>query len=562
MGDRTLSEIVRSSFGHYRSSGAFFYRRGDGFEPISSEYFLETIRRLSLGFISLGLKKGDVVAIIAPSSPWWMMVDLAIMLAGGRSMALFPKISTGNLEFEMRDSAARFAYVDDSALLAQSASACKRVKSIIYRNVDCEVGNAISFEALLKMGDQLSIENPALYPSLGDQIDPGDVATIVYTSGSTGEPKGVMLTHANICSQIAGACQRFPLDPLTDRALSALPLAHCFERLVAYTYFAQGVPIYFADDVQRLKEYLPEVRPTVMTMVPRILEKLFTALQAKIGSAAAVTKMIGKWGSDIALEENPHGIGNMVADALFFKKIRQGLGGELQQVIVGGAALDEGLCRFFNHVGIPIYQGYGLSEAAPVLATNYPGRNSFGTVGPAFPGVQLRICGPESELRCKGPNIMLGYLNKPEATTARFDDEGWLCTGDRAHIDEEGNVTITGRLGEIFKSSTGEFVSPVPIEQALVKHPLVDSALVVANGRSTVGVLVFTEEKESFSLRKYIEEINQQFNAWERIRHYRLIHAVPSVETGQMTPTMKLCRTVVERDYGEVIESMFAEELP
>jgi len=582
--DVTLPALVEQCFTTFRSSGAFFYRRGDGFAALSSEHFLETIRRLALGLSALGLKRGDAVAIIAPSSPWWLMVDLAIMLAGGRSTAVFPKISKQNLVHQLKDSGSRFAYIDTPELWSFAKTACSHLK-VILRDVEhSPKKGVITFNDLLQKGDQLSLDQPSLYRHLCKSLQADDIATLIYTSGSTGYPKGVMLSHRNLCSQIAAAIQRYPLDAAQDRALSALPLAHCFERTVVYTYFCQGIPVYFADDIQKLKEYLPEVRPTVMSMVPRILEKIFAKLQERIALVTTPLRILGEWSCGVGLAANPSRLSRAIADALLFKKIRAGMGGRLKTVIVGGAALDPALCRFFINAGVDVYQGYGLTETSPVLTANYPGHNTPGTVGPAFPGVQVEIRGPESEIRCKGPNIMKGYHKLPELSAQRFDADGWFCTGDCGRFDEQDNLIITGRLTEMFKTSTGKFVSPIPIEQALIKLPLINAAMVIADGKSFVTVLLFAETEvlqrtlSSYQnslncsspqdanycimtlLQKHIDLVNETFNEWEKIRNFRFITEDLSIESGLLTPTMKLCRGKVMEQYATLIDSMYGAQ--
>lgn len=584
--DSTLPEVVQQCFSSFRKSGAFFYRRGDGFEPLSSEYFLETIRRFALGLRALGLKKGDVVTVIAPSSPWWLIVDLGIMLAGGISSAVFPKISKKNLEYQIKDSNSRFAYIDSPELWELAKPSCSHLKKVILRDVAHQQrNNIVNFNDLLKKGDQMSIASPALHNQLYDEIQADDIATLIYTSGSTGYPKGVQLTHRNLCSQITAAIERYPLDHTQNRALSALPLAHCFERTVVYTYFCQGVPVYFADDVQKIKEYLLEVRPTVMSMVPRILEKVYAKLQEKISSANVLLKMLGEWSVRIALEDKPHALSKAIAEALLFKKIRAGMGGELQAVIVGGAALDETLCRFFINIGIPVYQGYGLTETSPVLTANYPGHNTPGTVGPAFPGVEVTIRGPEKEICCKGPNVMKGYHKLEELTAQRFDREGWFCTGDCGEFDSQGNLKITGRLTELFKTSTGKFVTPIPIEQSLTQCPLIDAAMLIADGKSFVTALLFADievlqgaiadyqksdgcassQDANYcvmnSLQKHIDSVNENLNEWEKIRAFRYITEELSIESGLLTPTMKLCREKISEYHRALIDSMYGNQV-
>lgn len=582
--DSTLPDLAQQCFTTFRTSGAFFYRRGDGFEPLSSEYVLETIRRFALGLRALGLKRGDVVTVVASSSPWWLIVDLAIMLAGGRSSPVFPKISKKNLLYQIKDSESRFAYIDCAEFWSLLQESCPQLKKVILRDVAHQQSKRIiNFNDLLKKGDQLSLSAPQLHSQLYKEIQADDIATLIYTSGSTGNPKGVQLSHRNLCSQIAAAMQRYPLDHSKDRALSVLPLAHCFERTVVYTYFCQGVPVYFGDNIQKLKEYLPEVRPTVIAMVPRILEKIFAKLKEKVSHSNAVSKTLADWVFKVALDDNPNKISKSVADLLFFNKIREGMGGQLKAVLVGGAALDETLCRFFNNIGIPVYQGYGLTETSPVLTANYPGHNTPGTVGPPFPGVQVEIRGPDNEICCKGPNIMCGYHKLADLTAQRFDEQGWFKTGDCGQFDSQGNLKITGRLTEMFKTSTGEFVCPIPIEQRLMEHPLIDTAMLIADGKPFVTALLFAENAvlqrtlASYqnsercaspqdanycvmkTLQTHIDALNESLNGWEKIGAFRYISEELSIESGLLTPTMKLCRSKVTEHYSMLIDSMYGE---
>ncbi|MCW8995002.1 MAG: long-chain fatty acid--CoA ligase [Psychromonas sp.] len=584
--ESTLPEIVQQYCHSFRTSGAFFYRRGDGFEPLSSEFFLETVRRFALGLRAIGLKRGDVVAVIASSSPWWLMVDLAIMLAGGRSTAFFPKISEKNLLYQLKDSDSRFAYIDSPELWELLKTNRLQLKRVILRDIAHQHSSQIiNFNDLLKKGDQLSLRTPALHNQLYTEIKADDIATLSYTSGSTGYPKGVQLTHRNLCSQIAAAIERYPLDYSKDRALSTLPLAHCFERTVVYTYCCQGVPVYFSDDIRKLKEYMLEVRPTVMSMVPRILEKIFTKLQDKVGRSSGLIKILGKWGIAVAFDDNSDPVSRGAADLLFFNKIREAMGGKLNAVLVGGAALDKSLCRFFINAGIPVYQGYGLTETSPVLTANYPQHNTPGTVGPVFPGVQVQIRGPQREIRCKGPNIMKGYHKLAELTAQRFDSEGWFCTGDCGEFDSQGNLKITGRLTEMFKTSTGKFVSPLPIEQRLTEHPLINAAMLVADGKSFVSALLFAESEAlqqalaayqntagcassqdanyciMETLQSHIDSVNENLNDWEKIRVFRYITEELSIESGLLTPTMKVCRSKVSEHYHSLINAMYGDEV-
>ncbi len=581
----TLPELLQSVLASFAGSYAFNYREAGYWRSVSTEQFCEQVRRTSLGLWRLGLRHGESVGILAAPSPTWLIADLAIMCAGGVSVPLFPNLSDDNLAFESRNSGMRFLIVvGDEQWQVASRHAGIFDKIIVKGVVSPHGRNVIDHKALLELGDKASEQDAGLYSRIRQQVQPTDVATIIHTSGSTGVPKGVVLTHRNLISQVHGAMERFPVDPAHDRAFSCLPLAHVFERMVMYNYVAQGVPVYFADDIKKIGELMREVKPTVMTMVPRLIEKLHARIEKQVADAHGFKKRLGRWALDMAGEEAPaahHGWSVGVADALVYKKLRAALGGNLRYLVVGGAALAPSLERFLRNVGLPVFVGYGLTEASPCLAVNCPEHCKPGSVGKIYPGVEVRI-GEKGEILARGPNIMRGYHNDEVATRKAIDPEGWLHTGDIGELDADGFLSITGRIKEQFKTSNGKYVCPVPIEQALADHELVDLAMVVAESRRFVSCLLFPDleavhrrkaalgkglvSDETFlaspeisaEIDAHIATVNAKLDHWEQIRRWRMVLDAPTVEGDELTPTMKLRRHIVAERNKDLIESMYA----
>ncbi len=580
----TLPELLQRTLLEHPSSTAFNYREAGYWRTLSSEQFCEQVRRMSLGLVRLGLKPGEAVGIIGPSSPWWLMADFAILAAGEVSVPMFPNLADEHLEFESRNTGMRTAL----ALGEEGWAAAKRhlhcFEHVVVRGVAEAKGRGVTdHHALLELGDRLGEQDPGCYARLRRQLDPDAPATIIHTSGSTGMPKGVVLSHRNLLSQVEAAGQVFPLDPALDRAYTCLPLAHVFERMVVLLYLREGVPLYFCDDIRRLGEQLREVKPTTITMVPRLIEKLHARIEQQVSSAHGLGKRIGRWALELADSASAHhGWSVGLADALVYRKLRAALGGNLRYLVVGGAALAPALERFLHNVGIPVYAGYGLTEASPVIAVNGPGQTRAGSVGRIFPGVEVVIAN-QGEILARGPGIMKGYHKDAAATSAAIDPQGWLHTGDIGELDADGYLTITGRLKELFKTSNGKYVSPVPIEQALASHALVDMAMVIAEGRRYVAGLIFADG-ETVRRRKaeaglsgltdqqwldrpevvqelehHVQEVNGRLDHWEQVRRWRCLAAAPSIEREEMTPTMKLRRHVVCAHWADEVEALFAD---
>jgi len=580
----TLPAMLRYVTHAYQNAQAFNQRQGSRWVPTSTESFGEQVRRMTLGLVALGLKRGQSVGILADPSPWWLMADMAILAAGGISVPLFPNSSETNLRFKVQDAAIKFVFACDQDSVKSFRQHRRFFAKTILRDNDSTNGAVMGDHRLMKLGDELSVKQPTLFRELCEQARPDDIASIIYTSGSTGMPKGVKLTHRNFVSQIHAAAQRFKIDSAQDRAMSALPLAHIFERMVVYYYVSQGVSVWFVDNPKNVGSLITEVQPTCITVVPRLLEKIYAAMVAKVETANVLRKPLGHWAMKIAHSPNGrHGLSawrRRAANKLVFAKMRQALGGRLRIAICGGSKLSPRLCRFFWNIGVPVYQGYGLTESSPVICSNNPGHNKIGTVGQPFPDVEVFIS-DQGEILAKGPNIMVGYHNNPTATAETIDADEWLHTGDLGELDDEGYLTITGRIKEQFKTATGKYVCPAPIEIALTASPYIDRAYVVAENRAFASCLLFPDNdqvrrlllsKDSTDLpdngvidtpqlnqqiQQLLARVNENLEPWERIRDYRLVTDELSIENGGLTPTQKIRRQILDERYKDLINSMY-----
>ena len=581
----TIPEMIQSVANTYMNSSALNYKENGQWQAISSEKFYETVRRLTLGLHALGVKPNEGFAIISSPSPQWIMMDLAIMLNRAISVPMFSNVSSSHFEFQKQDSNIKYIFINDSNLLADNISdVLKDFDKVISLNSNYSAKNGLSYQKLLELGDQLSSKQPKLFSLMRDNVKPEDIATIIYTSGSTGMPKGVELSHQNIISQIKATAQCFDLDPSKDKILTCLPLAHVFERMVSYFYLSTGTPLYFADDIKKVGDLLREIKPTVITLVPRLLEKVYAKMHSRIDEQSGLKKKLMNSAFERAINKIPakNSLVDTVYDKLIYCKLRAALGGNLRLLIVGGSALSETMEHFFSNIGFNLYQGYGLTESSPVLAANYPGHVRYRSVGKIFPGVEVKIA-QDKEILAKGPNIMIGYHNNKRATDETIDNDGWLHTGDLGSIDNDGYLTITGRKKELFKTSNGKYVSPVPIEQKLCKSELIDMAAIIGEDRRFVSCLLFPDYENLDAIREHrgysdmsnsdflhssevsneikevIQRANDQNSAWEKIQKYKFVKHPITIETGELTPTMKLRRHVVEDKFKQIIDEFYRE---
>ncbi|MEX1013189.1 MAG: long-chain fatty acid--CoA ligase [Waddliaceae bacterium] len=586
----TIGEIVDYVENHFDNPKALNYQHEGTWKHVSTKEFVETVRKVAYGLIKIGMKPGDKVGILANSSANWTIVDFAVIMAGGITVPLFANLSDENFIFEVAQANIRYLFVEghkqwqmyeEHYHLFQTVISFQKAISLETKP---EAEEAYEFSELVTIGDTFMQEKPGLLAKIASSIHADDVATIVYTSGSTGVPKGAEITHRNLVHLIQFGNLNWSEN---DRYLSILPLAHIFARQLNYIMIAWGGSVYYLTELSGIAKAFREVNPTFMIVVPRLLEKIRTRISMQLSKENYLKQWIAK--KAFALAEDPDEsflkryLYRPLAKLFVYRPIMKQFGNSFRMIFSGGAALDPKLETFFQHLGFPILQGWGLTEAS-TATINLPTKNKIGTVGPPLPGVKIKIA-ENGEILLSSPTVMKGFYRRRRATEAAIDADGWLHTGDKGEIDKDGYLKITGRLKRKFKLSTGEYVSPEKIERLLRLHTLVDMAFVVGEGHSAAACLLFpdievvhrlkqecqatdlTDEEflESEEMQKQtqaiIDQVNGKINQWERIAYYRLILEPLSVEKGELTPsTMKIRREVVLDKYHDLIESIYERE--
>ena len=571
---KTYHELLFHIFNNHNNEYFLNYLSNGQYKNISVSDFKNKIICLSLVLKDLGIKQGDTVGIFANSSPFWLIFDFAIHEVGAISVPIFANISSINLNFEIKDSSMKYMFIDSQERLKDIEDENSHL-TFITHNFCIKEPNFYNFDEILVIGQQIcDAKGFSNHEARED-----DIFSIIYTSGNTGTPKGVMLSHKNIVSQLHDINKLIDL-PKGEVSLSLLPLAHIFERTVMSYYLSRGISIYFVDDVLNVANLMKVVKPTIMTVVPRLLEKIFNKIKAQILEKPFFSRVIVSLAFSYALKENldKSSILFKIYDKLVYSKFREIFGSRVDKLISGGAPLSKEIAIFFVNIGVPVYQGYGLTEFSPVISTNYPNANKVGSCGKVLPSAEIKI-NEEKELLVKGPSLMKGYLNQEELTAKTIDSEGWLHTGDIASLDEDGYLFITSRAKEIFKTSTGEYVNAVAIEQKLSKNKYIEFAVVISQNRKYTTALLFVD-KEKYNVAKksnnnlnieeyynrsdiiknisnYIENINKDLNQWEKIVNFKIITNDISIEGGELTPSMKVCRNVIEKKYEHIINSMY-----
>jgi len=585
-GFKTIGEMVRYIEKNYDCPEALNYQKIDGenWDCLSTQTFIEEVRFLALGLRNLGLVKGDKVGLMANSSPRWTITDLAIICAGGVTVPLFANISEENFEYEIKQTELKHIFVAGAEQWEMFRKHENLFQTTISLYDEDTNHKAFRYEEVIEQGKSLQQKEPSLFDQLLDEQKSDDLATIVYTSGSTGFPKGAMLTHYNCVGLVD--VNPFDWNNEQDSYLSLLPLAHIFARALNFIMISWGIPVWYIRDIKTVGDVCREKHPTIVVLVPRILEKIYAKMVGKVQEAGFLKRTLAQWAFELASQEEESWYKQLMhplADAVVYSSLREALGGKLRVVICGGAALNPHLYHFFVDIGVPLFEGWGLTEAATVCCNRIDGIK-IGTVGPPFDGMSIKTA-EDGEVLVKGAIVMQGYYKNEVASKDAFTEDGWLRTGDKGKIDEDGYLTILGRLKEMYKSSTGEYIAPVPIEQEMCKAPLIDMAMVVADKRKYATILLFpdfdvvkglkiahnmekitdTEFLESDfvkkEMKKLLKRVNEHHNDWEKIVDYRFIVKSPSIDNGELTPTMKIRRDFVEEMYRDIIESMYTEEI-
>ena len=564
----------------------------DGFDTYSSSDLFDRIRTLSLGLAALGVKPGDRVALMSDSRPEWVIADLAILTAGAVTVPIYPTLPAAPAGYILADSGAEVAIVADevqAAKVREVRPELPALRELIL--IDTEGGSdrdgETTLAAVQARGHQRLMTEDGLarrYKESASAIDAEQLATIIYTSGTTGDAKGVMLTHSAVVANLIDVDSAVHFEE-TDEALSFLPLSHAFERTTVYMYLFKGVSVTFAESLDTVARDMVRVRPTVMTGVPRVFEKLHARVHEMVAHAPAIRQRLFHWavgvGEARVLAERGGGRPPLLAglaDRLVLSKIRERTGGRLRFVCSGGAPLPVHVAEFLLAVGIPVLEGYGLTETAPVLTTNPLDAARPGTVGLPLPRVELRIA-EDGEILARGPNLMRGYYGKPEATAEAIRD-GWFHTGDIGRFDDGGYLAITDRKKELLVTAGGKNIAPQPIEQRLKQHALVAEAVLIGDRRPFVAVLIMPDfaalaaalgepavadrealVRRSDVLRLYdpvVEAVNAGRPAYEQTKRFRLVPAELTIEGGELTPTLKVKRRVIAEKWGDLIEELYA----
>jgi long-chain acyl-CoA synthetase len=589
----TLPSHFLTAIEEHPSPRAQMFRGPNGWQSIPSPEFLRRVAGLSNAFVELGVKTGDRVGLFAPNCPEWHTADLAISGSGGVTVPIYFNESPDRMAYILNHSGAQILFISGAKQLHRFLAArelIKDVQQVIVANAgDGLPADFLRYETLIAATGPSEI---AAYRLCSAKVLPNQLATIIYTSGTTGEPKGVMLTHLNFCSNIVDSCSELELHSETDLAVSFLPLAHVYGRMLDYLYIFHGCPVAYVDVVENVAQTLLEIHPTVLAAVPRFFEKIYARLMEQGSKSTGAKRKIFDFAMQTAREAAPWRCGDKsaslavrlkwaIADKLVYSKIRAGTGGKLRVVLSGGAPLSKDLAEFFWAIGILIYQGYGLTETSPVLTSNYP-HNRVGSSGLPIRNVQLRIA-PDGEILAKGPCVMQGYFKSPESTRDVLSDDGWFKTGDIGYIDKDGYLFITDRKKDLLKTAAGKFVAPQPIENTLKTSPYILNAMVVGDQRKFVVALIvpnhvtvsarLAEEGMSFSsnaelaanprayalIEQEVSRLTTHLATYETIKRFALLPDDFTFDGGSLTFTMKLKRRVVETQYHDLIDKLYAD---
>ncbi len=563
----------------------WYFRENNAWTSYPKEQLKKDLFLMSLALKSRGVSLNQNVGIIAPTSPHWIIADLAIQLIGGISVPLFPNISTKNFSFQCEEANVKFLIVKNIEELDLALQEkCHSFQWIIsLEPIQNPKENMIEWNDLLEEATLLAENiNPDEWLNHAAQnIQADQIFSIIYTSGSTGTPKGVPLTHKNIVSQLISIQEIFNLDPKVDTALSILPIAHVFERMVLYYYVLAGIQVYFADDPQNTGVLLYDTKASVITVVPRILERLYEKMTAAAENKSGLQKLFLKKAIRQAKIIDPFQahFSKKIYEKLVYKKMREAIGDNFKYIISGSSALNKSINRFLLNIGLPVYEGYGLTETSPVVSVNYKNHLKLGSVGKKLKHLEVKLS-ENKEILFKGDSVFSGYYNSSELNKNIFTEDGYFKTGDEAYIDEEGYIYIVGRIKEMLKTSTGKYVSPLPIELEISRHPFVEAALVIANNRKYPSALLFMNfentrrylkktleefdpqeallsKKVNAALERHIANVNKKLNHWEQIQKWQLITDPLTIESGLLTPTLKLRRKATEAAYAEIIENLY-----
>ena len=592
----TLVEVFEQVAREHKRPDTLNYKSGGRWVPISSDEMLARAKLIAAGLHALGVERGDRIALLSDSRVEWTLTDAGSIFAGAIDVPIYPTLTPPQVRYILNDSGSSVLFLanrEKFVELNEALGECPQIKHVIFFEADgVTKDDGLTLAQLEEKGREFEQRDPDYVERVASQITPDDLATIIYTSGTTGEPKGVMLTHSNLVSNLIYSSGHLSFGE-HDTALSVLPLSHVFERQAMYMYLHQGMAVYFAESLQTVGPNLREVSPTVLVGVPRIFEKIYARIRERAAEAGRLSAVLLAWSVSVAREYaklvTAHQpvpaflkIKHAIASKLVFSKWQRAFGGRMRLLVSGGAALPEDLSYIYIGAGIPIVQGYGLTETSPVITASRIEDNRVGTVGKVIPNVEIRIA-EDGEIEVRGPNVMRGYYNKPEETRAVFTADGWFKTGDIGTIDADGFLRITDRKKELFKTSGGKYISPQPIEQAIKGSRFVNQVVLIGAERKFPAALIVPvwEQLESYCklkgievksrselcrhpriidlIQRQIDGLTPNLAKYEKIKKVALLENEFTIEGGELTPTLKVKRRVIDQKYSDVIEKLYEE---
>ncbi|WP_339835706.1 AMP-dependent synthetase/ligase [uncultured Flavobacterium sp.] len=576
----------------YSLSDSLVTKYGDEWIKTSTQEYLDKANAISRGLLRLGVNVNDKIAVISSSNRTeWHICDVGILQTGAQNVPIYPTISEEDYEYILNHSESIYCFVSDDEVYQKVKAIQKNVPKLKEVYSFNEVEGCKNWKEILTLGENK--DNQDQVEARKDAIVTTDLATLIYTSGTTGRPKGVMLTHQNIVSDVLMSAPRVPLRAGDTRALSFLPICHIFERMLTYLYQYYGISIYFAESIEKISDNLKEVHPHVMSVVPRLLEKVYDKIYAKGDALTGIKKKLFFWALDLGMNYKPYGENGAwyefqlkIARKLIFSKWQEGLGGELELLVCGSAALQTRLSKVFCAANIPVMEGYGLTETSPVISVNDMRNGGFrvGTVGKVIDGVEVKIA-EDGEILCKGPNVMVGYFKEEEKTKEVLTNDGYFHTGDIGEIDNDGFLKITDRKKEMFKTSGGKYVAPQVLENSFKESRFIEQIMVIGDGEKMPAAFIqpnfeFIKEwgnrkkinigstnQEIANSKDVIDRIQEEVNAsnehfgnWEKIKRFELTPDVWSIEGGHLTPTMKLKRKIIIGIYKDLYTKIYGEK--
>ena len=573
---------------NFNISDSLVTKQGGEWIKTSTEEYISKANAISRALLRIGVQKNDKIAIISTNNRTeWNVMDIGILQTGAQTIPIYPTISEEDYEYILNHSESIYCFVSDEEVLKKVNAIKKNVSSLKEVYSFNSIEGCKNWTELLELGKDES--NQSDVEDCKNKVKPEDLATIIYTSGTTGKPKGVMLSHNNIVSNVISSAPRMPFEKGNSRGLSFLPVCHIFERMILYLYQYYGVSIYFGESIEKISDNIKEVQPNVMSAVPRLLEKVYDSIYAKGTQLTGIKKKLFFWAIELGLRYEPYGANGWwyefqlkIARKLIFSKWKEGLGGNLDLMVSGSAALQPRLARVFAAAQIPVMEGYGLTETSPVITVNDMRNFGFkvGTVGKVIEGVKIKIA-KDGEILCKGPNVMMGYY-KNEELTAEVISKNYFHTGDIGEIDAQGFLKITDRKKEMFKTSGGKYIAPQIIENTMKQSRFIEQIMVVGEGQKMPGAIIqpsfdfikewakmhqisignsneeiVTNVKVIERIQEEVDKLNEKFGNWEKIKRFELTPDVWSIDGGHLTPTLKLKRKIVMEKYSDLFQKIY-----